>query len=52
MTGLWQVRGRSNMTMRQALDLDVEYVDRQSLRLDLAILVRTVPTVLLGVGAE
>ena len=52
MTGLWQVRGRSNMTMREALDLDVEYVDRQSLRLDLAILVRTVPTVLLGIGAE
>ena len=38
--------------MRQALELDVEYVDRQSLWLDLAILVRTVPAVLSASAAE
>ncbi len=43
LTGLWQVSGRSRLTMRQALELDVEYVRRQSLWLDLSILVRTVP---------
>jgi lipopolysaccharide/colanic/teichoic acid biosynthesis glycosyltransferase len=32
--------------MTQALDLDVEYVERQCLRLDLAILLRTIPVVL------
>lgn len=44
LTGLWQVSGRSRLTMRQALELDVEYVRRQSLWLDLTILARTVPT--------
>ena len=43
LTGLWQVSGRSRLTMPQALELDVEYVRRQSLWLDLTILVRTVP---------
>ena len=43
LTGLWQVSGRSRLTMPQALELDVEYVRRQSLWLDLTILIRTVP---------
>jgi lipopolysaccharide/colanic/teichoic acid biosynthesis glycosyltransferase len=43
LTGLWQVSGRSRLTMPQALELDVEYVRRQSIWLDLTILVRTVP---------
>jgi len=47
-TGLWQVSGRNRLTMREALELDVEYVVRRSLVLDLAILFRTVPAVLRG----
>jgi lipopolysaccharide/colanic/teichoic acid biosynthesis glycosyltransferase len=43
LTGLWQVSGRNKLTMNQALALDVEYVRRQSLWLDLTILARTVP---------
>ena len=46
MTGLWQVRGRSALTMLEALDLDVEYVATRSFGLDVAILLRTIPTVL------
>jgi lipopolysaccharide/colanic/teichoic acid biosynthesis glycosyltransferase len=46
LTGLWQVTGRSTLTMLQALDLDVEYVERRSLALDLALLVRTGPALL------
>ena len=45
-TGLWQVSGRSRLTMRQGLRLDLEYVDRQSFLLDLKILIKTVPAVL------
>jgi lipopolysaccharide/colanic/teichoic acid biosynthesis glycosyltransferase len=45
-TGLWQVSGRSRLSMREALALDVEYVRRRSLTLDLWILARTIPTVL------
>jgi lipopolysaccharide/colanic/teichoic acid biosynthesis glycosyltransferase len=43
LTGLWQVSGRNKLTMPQALELDVEYVRRQSLWLDLTIMARTVP---------
>ena len=50
-TGLWQVSGRNRLTMREGLDLDVEYVRRQSFVLDLAILVKTVPAVLTADGA-
>lgn len=46
LTGLWQVSGRSRLTMRQALDLDLDYVRRCSLALDLGILARTVPSLL------
>jgi lipopolysaccharide/colanic/teichoic acid biosynthesis glycosyltransferase len=46
MTGLWQTTGRNCLTMREALELDLRYVDTRSLRLDIAILVRTVRTVL------
>jgi lipopolysaccharide/colanic/teichoic acid biosynthesis glycosyltransferase len=47
-TGLWQVSGRSRLSMRTALELDVEYVVRRSFILDLAILARTLPAVFRG----
>lgn len=52
LTGLWQVSGRGELSMARALDLDVDYVRRASLRLDLVILLRTVPVVLTGRGAR
>jgi lipopolysaccharide/colanic/teichoic acid biosynthesis glycosyltransferase len=51
LTGLWQVSGRNALTMRQGLDLDIEYVHRQSLALDLSILAKTIPVVLSTRGA-
>ncbi len=45
-TGLWQVSGRSRLSMRQALDLDVRYAREQSAALDLSILARTLPTLI------
>jgi lipopolysaccharide/colanic/teichoic acid biosynthesis glycosyltransferase len=45
-TGLWQVSGRSTLPMRQALELDVYYVQRRTIGLDLITLVRTIPAVL------
>ena len=50
-SGLWQVSGRSKLTMREALELDIEYADRQSLALDLSIILRTVPAIF-GGGAR
>ncbi len=46
MTGLWQVSGRSRLSYRRMCELDVEYVRRRSLRLDLWILMRTPAVVL------
>jgi lipopolysaccharide/colanic/teichoic acid biosynthesis glycosyltransferase len=51
LTGLWQVSGRNGLTMRQGLDLDLQYVRRQSLALDLWILLKTIPVVLSTHGA-
>jgi lipopolysaccharide/colanic/teichoic acid biosynthesis glycosyltransferase len=50
-TGLWQVSGRSRLSMQEALDLDVDYVARRSFLLDLQILFRTIPAVC-GGGAR
>lgn len=40
-TGLAQVSGRRRLTMGQRLDLDVEYIDSWSPRLDVVVLLKT-----------
>ncbi len=53
LTGYWQVNGRSRITdFDRWTQLDLEYIDRWSLALDMKILFKTVPTVLLGLGAK
>jgi exopolysaccharide biosynthesis polyprenyl glycosylphosphotransferase len=52
LTGLWQVSGRADLPFEQWIALDLQYVDRWSLWLDLTVLARTVPAVLLGTGAR
>jgi lipopolysaccharide/colanic/teichoic acid biosynthesis glycosyltransferase len=47
-TGLWQVRGRNKLSMREALELDMEYVERRCLALDIWILAMTLPVVFRG----
>ena len=51
LTGLWQVSGRTRLTFEEMVELDIEYAQRQSLWLDLKILLKTLPTVLSGDGA-
>jgi lipopolysaccharide/colanic/teichoic acid biosynthesis glycosyltransferase len=51
MTGLWQVNGRSELTLDEMIELDLEYVRRRSVRLNVLILVRTLPAVLMARGA-
>jgi lipopolysaccharide/colanic/teichoic acid biosynthesis glycosyltransferase len=51
-TGLWQVRGRCQVTFEEQIRMDIEYVRSQSLWLDLKILLLTIPAVLSGRGAE
>ena len=53
LTCLWQVRGRNNVKdFQDWVRLDLEYIDNWSLWLDLKILLRTIPVVLLGMGAK
>jgi exopolysaccharide biosynthesis polyprenyl glycosylphosphotransferase len=50
-TCLWQVKGRSSIPFEQWMELDMQYIDRWSLWLDLKILALTIPAVLKGSGA-
>jgi exopolysaccharide biosynthesis polyprenyl glycosylphosphotransferase len=50
-TCLWQVGGRNETKFEEWMRLDLEYIDRWSLWLDLAILARTIPAVVRGRGA-
>ena len=53
LTCLWQVSGRNNVCdFKDWVRLDLEYIDNWSLWLDLKILCRTLPVVLLGTGAK
>ena len=50
-TGLWQVSGRSALPFDRWMALDLEYIDRWSLGLDVLLLLRTLPAVVSGRGA-
>jgi len=50
-TGLWQIRGRSDISFKRLLRWDIWYIGNWSFWLDLNILVQTVPVVIKGKGA-
>ncbi len=51
LTGLWQVRGRSDISFDEGVLMDLYYIENWSLRLYFQILFRTVPAVLFSRGA-
>jgi exopolysaccharide biosynthesis polyprenyl glycosylphosphotransferase len=53
LTCLWQISGRNTVRdFRDWVKLDLDYIDRWSLGLDFKILLRTIPAVILGLGAK
>lgn len=50
-TCIWQVSGRSEIPFDQQVELDVEYIQSQSLWTDIKLLLKTIPALLLGKGA-
>jgi lipopolysaccharide/colanic/teichoic acid biosynthesis glycosyltransferase len=50
-TGLWQVSGRAELDFDDLVRLDFLYLERWSVALDLVILLKTVPAVLMRRGA-
>jgi len=51
LTCFWQVSGRSDIAFPQQVQLDVQYIESQSLWVDFVVLLKTIPAVLLGKGA-
>jgi len=51
-TCLWQVNGRNTVTFGRWMEMDKEYVENWSIWLDIKILARTLPVVLLRHGAS
>jgi lipopolysaccharide/colanic/teichoic acid biosynthesis glycosyltransferase len=52
LTGLWQVSGRSEVPFEEMCLLDIYYIENWSLSLDMQIILRTIPHVLLAHGAS
>ncbi|WKA56778.1 sugar transferase [Planococcus shixiaomingii] len=50
-TGFWQVCGRSNVCYPERVDIELHYVQNQSIRLDIEILYKTVICVIKRIGA-
>jgi len=51
LTCFWQVQGRGDIPFPRQVQLDVQYIESQSVWLDLKLLFQTIPAVLLGKGA-
>ena len=47
LTGLWQVSGKNRTTFTQMIDLDIAYSERASLGLDLKIMFKTFPALVI-----
>ncbi|MFN8441146.1 MAG: sugar transferase [Caldilineaceae bacterium] len=52
LTGLWQLNGRSRVSFEEMIQMDIDYVRKQSVWQYLRILILTIPSVLLGSGAQ
>ena len=50
-TGLWQISGRSDLSFEEMVRLDVQYANNWSIWLDIVLLLRTIPAVILQRGA-
>jgi lipopolysaccharide/colanic/teichoic acid biosynthesis glycosyltransferase len=51
LTCIWQVSGRGDIPFDRQVQLDVQYIESRSFWLDLKLLLKTIPAVLLGRGA-
>lgn len=51
LTCLWQVSGRSDLPFERQVELDLEYIENESLWLDAVLLIRTVPALVMMKGA-
>jgi lipopolysaccharide/colanic/teichoic acid biosynthesis glycosyltransferase len=53
LTGLWQINGRNNITdFEDVVRMDLEYIDKWSLALDVKLIIKTFVVILFAKGAK
>ncbi len=52
LTGVWQTSGRSNVSYTERVEMDTKYVQTRTFLGDIWIMLKTVPAVLMSVGAK
>lgn len=52
LTGMWQVSGRNQIDFEEWMQMDLDYIDQWSLWLDIKIILKTIPAVVLRSGAS
>lgn len=52
LTGIWQISGRSNISYTERVEMDTKYVQTRTFMGDIGIMLKTVPAVLMSVGAK
>lgn len=52
LTGLWQVTARSTASFEEMVQLDIEYIEKKSLWLDIKIIAKTPFVMIAGKGAR
>ncbi len=52
LTGIWQVSGRSVVGFEDMVILDLHYIQNASLALDVRVIMKTIPVMLFGTGAQ
>ncbi len=50
LTGTWQVYGRRRVSFQRMVEMDIEYLQQQSLKLDLKLIALTIPVMIKGSG--
>ncbi|GAC1349448.1 MAG: hypothetical protein NVSMB27_22690 [Ktedonobacteraceae bacterium] len=50
LTGIWQVYGRSRVPFQNMVEMDIEYLNQQSIKEDLKLIALTVPVLIKGSG--
>ena len=52
LTCFWQVQGRAEIPFEQQVELDVDYIEKQSVTEDIKLLAKTLPAIIKGKGAS
>ena len=52
LTCIWQVSGRANKSFAEQLNMDLKYVMKRGFFYDIWLIIKTIPAVLFGKGAE